>query len=461
MNEEQTEKKSMCSTKTEIFQLGKLENKKIELSYSGADVSSDGGALLLKSVEEKIGIIKGLADCINDKRDSRYITHSLDSLLGQRVYQISCGYEDGNDCDKLRSDSIFKICNERLPDSGEDLGSQPTISRLENSVDNAAIYKMGEVFLDKFVCSYAEAPEVIIIDCDDTNNKVHGGQQQVLFNGYYKEYCYQPLHIYEGFSGKLITTVLKPGCRSNGRTVKAILGRIIRYLSKRWPNTRFIIRGDSHFTSPELMSYAEEEKCINYLTGLAGNPRLSKMTEARLKKAKETFKATGFPQKTYHSFWYKADSWDKKQKVVAKIEYGRKGGNVRYVVSDLATKVRAKELYEKGYCARGAAELRIKDHKLYLKSDRSSCNKFIANQFRLFLHSAAYVLIHTMQKELMRGTEYFNATMETIQLKILKTAAIVREKVTKIKIEFPASCSTKDVQIQSLDILYHLNAGFT
>ena len=436
--------------------IGKIGDKKIELSYNGVNVCSNGGALLLREVEQEIGLLESLSECILDKRDHRYVEHETETLLSQRVYQIACGYEDGNDCNELRGDAIFKLCNNRLP-SGSDLASQPTMSRFENSLDNSTIYKMAEVFLQVFQASYASPPDLVILDADDTNNNTHGNQQLTLFSNYYKEYCYQPLHIYEGLSGKLIATVLKPGCRSKGSLVSGMLKRIIGHLRKKWPKTRFVVRGDSHFASHELMSWADGQNRVQFITGLGGNSVLSKMTKGKLDSAKKKYGETGIEVKTYHSFDYKAGSWSKEQRVVAKIEYNSKGGNVRYIVSDMKD-VRAKQLYEKGYCARGAAELRIKDHKLYLKSDRSSCSKFLANQFRLFLHSAAYVLIHTLQKELLRGTQYCNATMETIRLKVLKTGAVVREMVTKVKIEFPASCTTKEEQRQCFNIFQHLRA---
>jgi hypothetical protein len=213
-----------------------------------------------------------------------------------------------------------------------------------------------------------------------------------------------------------------------------------------------IIRGDSHFASKDFMQWCEDQPETGYITGLSGNKKLHELAGVTIESAQREFKQYRKAVKRYHSFIYQAGSWKTPQKVVVKVEVSSMGTNIRYIVTNL-TNIRAKELYEKGYCARGAMELRIKEHKLYLKSDRSSCNSFYANQFRLFLHSVAYVLLHTMQKELFKGTQYANASFKTIQNKIIKTAAWVKEMKTKIKIEFPKSCITKELQVNAFEML--------
>lgn len=433
----------------DLFPLG---DKKIELSYSGEQISSDGGLLLLREVENQIGLIDGISSFITDTRDSRYINHTIRELITQRVFQIAAGYEDCNDCNDLRGDMVFKTCAGRLPQTGSDLASQPTMSRLENAIGPRDLIRMGKYFLDDFVSSYTSAPGVIVIDCDDTNNDTYGGQQLTLFNHYYHGHCYMPLHIYEGLSGKLITTILKPGRRNKQNNVASLLKKIVRHLRKQWPGTMIIVRGDSHFASKDFMQWSAGQPRTGYITGLSGNKKLHELAATTIESAQREFKQYGKPVKRYHSFMYQAGSWETSQKVVVKVEVSSLGTNIRYVVTNLV-QIRAKELYEKGYCARGAMELRIKEHKLYLKSDRSSCNSFYANQFRLFLHSIAYVLLHTMQKQLFKGTEYANATFKTIQNKVIKTAAWVKEMKTKIKVEFPKSCATKQVQVKAFEML--------
>jgi len=444
--------KNNFETNQQTLDLFPIAGKKIELGYTGEQISSDGGLLLLREVENQTGLICGISSCITDTRDSRYIDHSVKELITQRVFQVAAGYEDCNDCNDLRSDMVFKACAGRLPQTGLDLASQPTMSRLENAVGPKDLIQMGRYLLDTFVSSYATAPGVIVIDCDDTNNDTYGGQQLTLFNSYYHGHCYMPLHIYEGLSGKLITTILKPGRRNKQNNVASLLKKIIRHLRKQWPGTMIIVRGDSHFASKDFMEWSAGQPLSGYITGLSGNQKLHGLAAPTIESAEREFKQYGKPVKRYHSFIYQAGSWETPQKVVVKVEVSPKGTNIRYVVTNLLN-IRSKELYEKGYCARGAMELRIKEHKLYLKSDRSSCNSFYANQFRLFLHSIAYVLLHTMQKQLFKGTEYANATFKTIQNKVIKTAAWVKEMKTKIKVEFPKSCATKQVQVKAFEML--------
>jgi hypothetical protein len=417
--------------------------KRVQASFSGEQVSSDGGALLLREVENRIGILGDLAAAITDNRDQAYVKHSQLEIVSQRVFQIACGYEDTNDCDGLKSDAVMKMCAGRLPESGADLSSQPTMCRFENSVNRGDLYRMAEVFARQFVASYGrEVPKAVILDCDDTNTNCHGDQQYSLFNSYYKEHCLMPLHIYEGFSGKLITAVLKPGRRAKGVCVHAILRRVIVYLRGHWKNTQIIVRGDGHFCSPDLMDWASGMERVSFVTGLSGNSTLKRLVAPTVEDAKAIYAKTGQKVKLYAEFTYRAGSWKHAQRVVSKVEYSEKGPNVRHVVTDFK-KCTRKHLYEKVYCARGKMELNIKDHKTYLKSDRSSCNRFEANQLRLFLHSAAYVLIHTLQKEVLKGTRFENATMKTIQLKVIKIAAKVKELKHKIKVVLPACTPEK------------------
>jgi hypothetical protein len=434
------------------FSLSELKNKKVEACYSGKDVSTDGGALLLREMDNRLGLIDKISSCITDERDQRYIDHHQIEMLKQRIFQIACGYEDGNDCDQLRADSVFKACAGKLPESDQDLASQPTMCRLENSVSATELYSIAKVFADQFIDSYKKEPGLIILDCDDTNNNCHGDQQLAIFNNYYGEYCYMPLHIYEGLSGKLITTILKPGRRSKNVDVFAVLKRIVDHLRQQWKNTIIILRGDSHFCSHQFMDWSTDQQNLHFVTGLTGNKKLNEQIKVTIESAQQAFVANKKKQKRYVSFQYQAQSWTHPQQVTAKVEVTEKGTNIRYIASSMKG-YRSSHIYEKGYCARGNMELRIKEHKLYLKSDRSSCNSFMANQFRLFLHSAAYVLIHTLQKEVLTGTEYANATMKTIQLKILKTAAWVRELKTKIKIEFPRGFADMMVQRRAFDTL--------
>ena len=420
-----------------LFNLSDFAHKKVQVRFALEETSNDGGLLLLKEVDKEIGLIDRLSGCLQDNRHQGYVKHSIDAMLRQRIMQIAAGYEDANDCNVLKDDGIMKVCANHQ----QSLATQPTMSRFENQADNKQLYKMAIAFVDNFIASYASEPKVIIIDSDDTNSFTYGQQELSLFNNYYGDYCFMPLHIYEGITGKLITTILKPGRRSKSVDVFAVLKRIIGYLRKHWPNTLIVFRGDSHFCSKEVMDYTHNLPRVEFITGLTGNTILNKLAQVTVESAKRSYESDGKPVKRYHSFEYKAGSWTYPERVVVKVEVTSMGTNVRFIVSSL--NIRAKVLYEQGYCARGAAELRIKDHKTYLLSDRMSCNSFKANQFRLFLHSAAYVLIHTLQNEVLQGTAFCKATMKTIQLKLIKVAARVKFLKTKVIIDLPSAFYSK------------------
>ncbi len=430
-----------------------IQGKKITIDFQGGNITSDGGVLQLSEIEKRVGIVNTISECITDSRNPLFIRHTIKDLMSQRVFQIACGYEDANDCKTLRKDPAFKMAVARLPENeDEDLGSQPTISRLENMVTSEELDQIADGFVNHFISSYQEQPEVIILDFDDTNDTCHGKQQLALFNGYYGETCYQPMHVYEGFSGKLIATVLRPGRRPKGEEILSYLERIVDLIRKQWPDTIMVYRGDSHYSGPEVFEYISGQDNMYSIAGLTGNVKLQGTVQFLIDQVKD--KPAGF--KRYHSFAYQAGSWSESRKVVAKVEMTEKGLNVRFISTDMFA-AKAKNLYEEIYCARGNDELYIKDHKTYTKSDRTSCHSFLANQFRLYLHSAAYVLLHTFRSELLKGTEFATATFDTIRLKLLKVGARIIELKTKIKVHLPTAYPYQRIFAKTLGILEALH----
>jgi len=415
--------------------------KGIDVCFDGGRTTSDGGALLLRQVESVVGILGRITSAVRDRRHRSYITHSYLDLIKQRVIQIACGYEDGNDSDDLRRDPGLKAACGRLPLSGEDLGSQPTMSRLENSVSRKDLYRIGCAFLDAFVASYKKPPKRIVLDIDDTDDPTHGAQQFSLFNAHVNEYCYMPLHIYEGNSGRLITTVLRPGRTIRGRLAAAILRRVIKHLKAAWPKVQIRVRGDSHFSAPEVHDLCEEFH-VEYVLGQAVNPKLRRLGQPLMDEALRQSEGTDQPVRLFSSFPYQAKSWRRPRRIIQKAEVTQGKPNPRFVVTNITNRT-PKFLYEKGYCARGRAEGFIKDHKAVLHSDRTSCHRFLANQFRLFLHSAAYVLLHALKQIGLRDTIRCNASFHTIQLRLLKIGARVQELATKIRFHFPTSYPDK------------------
>ena len=308
--------------------------------------------LLLKECENQTGILRCISSCLKDERHQSYIDHSYEDMLTQRVLQIAAGYEDANDCNTLRNDNIFKLCSNKLPQDGA-LASQPTMSRFENKPSRSEQYRIAEAFVNQFLQSYTEEPQYIILDCDDTNSNIYGEQQLSLCNDYYGEYCYMPLHIYEGVSGKLITTILKPGRRSKNTNVFAILSRLIVKLRGCWKHTMIIVRGDGHFCNQQLMDWCSDKKGVHLLTGLTGNKALNKLADITIESAKRQYVQTQKPVKRYHSFEYQAASSKQSQRVIVKVEANDKGTNIRYIVTDIravrTTIIRSRLLCKRGY----------------------------------------------------------------------------------------------------------------
>lgn len=415
--------------------------KKVEADFDGGEVSSDAGVLFLREVERRIGIIRRIAAVLHDHRHPSYVKHQFTELLKQRVFQIACGYEDGNDSNELRHDPVLKIACERLPESDEPLASQPTISRFENGFSRTDLYRIAKEFLEAFIDSYEEAPEGIILDIDDTDDETHGHQQLTLFNAFHDEYCYMPLHIYEGQSGKLVTTVLRPGKRPSGKEIVSILKRVVKRLREAWPEIGILLRGDSYYSCPEVYEFCEEYG-IKYVLGFKPYKPLVEKVETLEEEARIRYAQGNQPVKMFGEVFYQAKSWPEPQRIIVKVEYNALGKNVRFVVTNLEHWNR-RFIYETVYCGRGSAELFIKEHKTHLLSDRTSCSRFEANQFRLFLHSVAYVLYHTFRRLHLQGSEFARAQFDTIRVKLIKIGARVRQLRTRIKIHLPSSFPLK------------------
>ena len=415
-----------------------ISGKKVEVDFNGGDVSSDAGLLFLRETESQIGVINKVANAIHDERHPSYVKHQIVQLLTQRVFQIASGYEDANDSNDLKNDPILKISCEK----DDPLASQPTMCRFENAPSRMALYRIGEVLIDIFINSYAKPPKAIILDIDDTDDPTHGSQQLSLFNAYHDFYCYMPIHIYEGKSGKLITTILRPGKRPAGNEIASILKRIVKKLREVWPDVGILLRGDSHYSSPTVYDFCDEHN-IKYVFGFKSYKPLLQRSENLMAKARELYEDSDMPVKIYGEIYYQAGSWSTPKRIICKAEHNHKGQNTRFIITNIAH-AKYRFIYEIVYCGRGAMELMIKEHKNHLLSDRTSCSSFQANQFRLFLHSIAYILMHTFREKHLKNTEFAKAQFNTIRLKLLKIGARVRRLSTKIKIHLPSSYPLKN-----------------
>jgi Transposase DDE domain group 1 len=442
---------SMTDDLSSPLHLPPLEEKAILVDFDGGRLSSDGGLMLVGDPDEQIGLTRALAALLRDPRDARRVDFTTHDLLKQRVFQIAAGYEDANDANTLRHDPIFKLLLGRLPESAAPLASQPTISRFENRVSRTELYRMAQVFLEQFIASYERPPKLIVLDFDDTEDPAHGQQEHIRYDGHYGGYCFMPRHVDEGFSGRLITTIFKAK-RLSAAQLLAVLKRLIKHLRQSWPETLIVFRGDSHFAYPEVMAWIEAQANLHYVTGLTSNAVLKHLAQDVVASAKRAYERDGGKVTRFHSTRYQAGTCSRPRRVVIKVEVSEQGVNTRFVVTDLEH-AGAKVLYRQIYCARGQMENEIKDHKRYLKSDRTSCHGFEANQFRVFLHSAAYVLLDTWRREVLKGTPWARATMETLQLRLLKLGARVHEFTDRIKISLPSSCPVAPVIKRSLALL--------
>jgi hypothetical protein len=431
----------MIEDTKQLMLFKEIFGKKVVADFNGGEVSSDAGLLFLRETESQIGLINQVAEALHDHRHPGYIKHKIVHLLTQRVFQIACGYEDGNDCNELRHDPILKIACERLPESDDPLASQPTMCRFENAPTRTALYRIAKVLIDVFIRSYDQPPEGIIIDIDDTDDPTYGHQQLRLFNAYHDCFCYMPLHIYEGRSGKLITTILRPGKRPTGDEIVSILKRIIKHIRASWPGVGILVRGDSYYSSPAVFDYCQSHN-LKFVLGFKPYQPLVNKIQNLIDRARELYQLHTIPVKLYQDFSYQAGSWSRSNRIIAKVEYNHQGLNTRFIVTNLHQTYR-KFVYETVYCGRGAMELMIKEHKNHLASDRTSCSCFEANQFRLFLHSMAYILIHAFREKHLKNTLFAKAQFNTIRLKFFRIGARVHQLSTKVKIHLPSSYPLK------------------
>jgi hypothetical protein len=412
--------------------------KPLEVKFSGLDLSSDAGFLLLRQAEEQEQVCAGIAACLDDNRDPLKITHTLNQLVSQRIYQIAAGYEDANDSNDLRHDPILKIACERVPITGEELlASQPTMSRLENQVTKKELGVIRRFFVDKFIQGYKQAPQKILLDIDGWDAQTHGHQQLSLFHGYYGHHMYFPVLINEAHSGYPLIMQLRAGNSHSGKGVVSILRWLFWRLKKAWPGVQITIRGDAGFSLPELIRLCERSG-VNYAFGFTSNAVLKRKISYLLEQARLQYIRTQEKARLFDDVYYAAGTWAEPRRLVMKAEWLEKGPNPRFVVTNLLTEPQT--LYDQFYVQRGASsEHRIKELKLGIKADRLSCQQFLANQFRLFLSQSAYILLLKM-RDAARGTQLAQAQVSRLRETLIKTAAKVTVSARRVLVELAAHC---------------------
>ena len=426
------------------FDLPAVSRKKVSVGFDGGMLSSDAGVLLLRGVEKRLGIAARLAASMRDRRDPERIEHTLEEMLRLRMFAIACGYEDANDCGVLRHDPAFKMAVGRLPASGDPLCSQPTMSRLENAPSRIEIARLMRAMVDQFCASWKRAPTSITLDIDDTFDAVHGRQQLSLFNAHYDEYCFLPIHIYEGTSGKPVAVILRSGKTPSGAEVRTVLKHVINRIRWHWPKVHILIRGDSHYGRHEAMAWCEQTPGIDYVFGYSGNEVLDGMVRPIADELCVKRALSGAEKlRRYSKLSYGAKSWRKVRRLIARIEATMLGLDVRFVVTSL--NAAAKDIYETVYCARGQAENFIKLHKAQLASDRTSCRDPRANQMRLILHTAAYWLLYELRAGAPKRSAWARAEFKTLRLRLIKIAARVVEGTARIRVWLPTACPDRAI----------------
>jgi Transposase DDE domain group 1 len=416
--------------------LSPVEGKPLTATFDAGRLSSDGGVIVLREIAKRLGLAEAITGPLRDARDPSRVQHSYGEMAMARMVMIAAGYEDCDDVDALRGDPALKIAVGRAPESGADLMSQPTLSRLENLPDWRALARIGLGQIDLYCRSFARPPAAIVLDIDDTDDPVHGQQELALFNAHYDCTCFQPMHIFDASSGKPVLSLLRPGKRPSGEEVAKVLRHVIARIRRHWPHVEILVRGDSHYCSEPALALLERMRC-DYIIGFAINSKLLEIAapwraqcDVRRSKVKPTVRR-------FHQLPYRAREWSRSRKLVARVAATDMGTDARFIVTSLEG--RGKTLYEKVFCARGAAENLIKDMKRWTRSDKTACSRWQANQFRLFLHMGAYWLLHALRRAAPRRSRWRGATFKTIRRTFVKVAVRVEELKGRIKLAFPAS----------------------
>jgi hypothetical protein len=418
----------------EKLDFGRLGRRVVEADFSGGDLSTEGGALLLRRMDARLGLSAAAARALGDARQPGKVRHDLVSMLAQRTYGLCLGWADVCDHNALRDDLVLQTAVGR----DQALASAPTLSRLETAATPAQAWALHGVLLDQFIASrrgrHRGAPRELVLDVDATHVPLHGSQERGFFHGYYDNYCYLPLYVFCGQD--LLACVLRPSDRDPASVVTALLKRLIDALRQAWPKVRIVVRGDSGFCRPRVLRRLDRWG-VDYVLGLQKNTRLLQRTELAEMALAEQYQARGTKQRYYGSFDYAADSWDRPRRVIARLEHGPQGANPRFIVTSLSGE--ARHLYDRRYCARGEAENRIKEAQLDLFGRRASCHRFWANQLRLLLAALAYTLMINLRRHALAGTELAQACTATIRVKLLKIAAAIVRNTRRVRVLLASS----------------------
>jgi hypothetical protein len=434
---------------TQCWLFEDLAKRLVTVRFDQERGSSDGGAVLLAAADRRLGLSEALARCIRDERDPQRVAHEISDLIRQRVYAIACGYPDGNDAARLSADPVHKLLVGRDPVGASDLASQPTLSRFENGADRADLYRMGEALAERVIERHRRRrrgrARVVTIDLDQTNDPAHGEQQLVLFNGYYGEWCYLPLLGFVSFDDEadqyLVAAVLRPGNSPDKRGALGVLSRLMPRLRTAFPKARLRVRLDAGFAVPEVLNFLAEQDGLDYAVAIGKNSVLLSRADKLMAEARRQSEASGQTEHLYGDTQWAARTWPSRRRIIIKAEVTRHPGrdpkdNPRFVVTNMTQTPRW--VYEEFYCQRGEIENRIKELHHGLEIDRTSCSRFLANQLRVFLTAAAFVLMQELRLR-AAGTKLARAQVSTLRDCLLKIGARVGSSVRRIVLLLPES----------------------
>ena len=420
-----------CNTST--ICLPTVKRRNIKLDFDGGNVTSDGGGVLLKLIDKKIGLTDRIAKVLNqyDPRQQGKVVHKNEQLIRQRVYGLACGYEDLNDHDELRSDINFQT----VVGTDQRLASSPTLCRFENQKYTPEICRtVSKILVDVFVESFKEPPKELILDFDATDDIVHGNQEGRFFHGYYNHYCFLPLYVFCG--DQLLVSYLRPSNIDGAKHSWAILSLLVKRFRSEWPDVKIIFRGDGGFCRWKMLRWCDKNE-VKYIVGYTKNQVVEQYSEKLRERSKKLYEEANQKSKLFDDFSYAAKTWDRERRIIVKAEYNSLGPNTRYIVTNLDGE--SESLYTKVYCARGDMENRIKEQQLYLFADKTSCSQWWANQFRVLLSSMAYILLERLRAIGLKGTTFARAQAGTIRLKLLKIGAVVKRNTRSIYLHLSSS----------------------
>jgi Transposase DDE domain group 1 len=443
----------MTECSQEEFRFAAHFSRRVEAGFTAGQVSSDGGAVLLREVDRKINLLGRLAGCFTDARDPRLIEHTLSEMLSQRIYGLALGYEDLCDHEQLRADPLMGLLSGKR-ELAEPLAGKSTLNRLELVGRTGRYHKIGysadkidALLCDLFLESHAVMPDQIVLDLDATDIPLYGHQPERFFHGYYDSYCYLPLYIFAG--DQLLCARLRPANQDAAAGSLDEVKGIVERLRAHWPEVKIVLRADSGFCREELMGWCEQNR-VDYVFGLQRNQRLRRIVGKQMHEAQVVHATTGKAARIFAEFDYRTHkSWSRARRVVAKAEYLDKGENPRFIVTSLSPdEWSAQNLYEKFYCARGEMENRIKE-QMCLFADRLSTDEMRGNQLRLYFSALAYTLVEALRRLALKGTEWAEAQADTIRRKLFKIGTIVEVSVRRILLRMSSAYPWKSIYLHA------------